>query len=317
MTHHETILVTGGAGFIGSWVVDELLARSSDTRIVVLDNLFNGRRAFVPRSPRVSLEVVDLRNAEAVARVYSACRPDAVVHLAGVHFIPYCNAHPAETLAINVVGTQHLLDSCLTAPPRALLIASTAAVYPISDRPNHEDDAPGPIDVYGLTKYANERQLALFSERTDTRCTAARFFNAIGPRETNPHLLPEILAQLRDGASVLSLGNVEPKRDYIFVADLAAAVVDLIERSLARVRIYNIGTGVEHSARQIVATLSEIVGRPLAIRNDPDRVRASDRMHLSADISRIAREIGWQPRVALREGLQRCWESCVTVSGAV
>jgi UDP-glucose 4-epimerase len=305
----NTILVTGGAGFIGSWVVEELLRRSDTPRLVILDNLFNGRREFMPASPRVVLEHVDLRDGGRVSEIVSKYAPRIVVHLAALHFIPYCNEHPAQTVAVNVLGTQHLLDACVACPPKMLVAASSAAVYPISDEPCGEDGPVGPTDIYGLSKATNEQQLQLFAQRVPTRCIAARFFNAIGPRETNPHLLPAILEQIKAGQRELSLGNVDPKRDYIHAADIARAVADLAEKSTASFRAYNVGTGNEYSVREIVECLSSIVGRSLTIKSDPARVRKSDRMHLVADLTRIRREIGWQPRIGLEDGLRALWES--------
>lgn len=309
MNEPARVLVTGGAGFIGSAVVDELLARYESAQVFVLDNLFNGKQAFLAASPRLQFVQADLRDADAVTRLMADSRPDAVLHLAALHFIPYCNEHPAETMDVNVVGTQRLLDACVRFPPRSLVAASSAAVYPIRDEANREDHAVGPTDIYGLSKYVNEHQLELYSQQTRTLCVPARFFNAIGPRETNPHVLPAILDQIKAGSTELNLGNVEPKRDYIYVADIARAVVDLAEKNTARFRPYNVGTGSEYSVREIVACLARIIGKPLSILTDPARVRKSDRMHLVADLTRIQGEIGWRPRVGLEEGLRMLWKA--------
>jgi UDP-glucose 4-epimerase len=310
MNNSPTYLVTGGAGFIGSSVVDEILSRGVASCVIVVDNLFNGKRKFVAKDPRVVFHETDLREGEAVARVFAEHRPEVVIHLAALHFIPYCNEHPAETMHVNVVGTQHVLDACAKHQPRALVAASSAAVYPIHDEPCSEERlAPGPTDIYGLSKWVNEQQLELFAGQYEVHCAAARFFNAIGPRETNPHLLPAILDQVKAGSTELNLGNVEPKRDYIYVGDIARAVADLAEKNRARFRAYNVGTGREHSVREIVECLSRITGKPLTIKTDPARVRKSDRMHLVADLGRIQNEIGWQPAVSLEEGLKRLWEA--------
>jgi UDP-glucose 4-epimerase len=174
-----------------------LLERTSAARIVVLDNLFNGRRSHVPDSPRVALREIDLRDGQAVLDLLKDERPGIVFHLAALHFIPYCNAHPAETLQVNVEGTQNLLEACRQFPTERLVIASTAAVYPIRDSANVEDDSTGPTDIYGLSKWINEKQLELYSQQqATTRCAAARLFNVFGPGETNPHVIPEIVDQM-------------------------------------------------------------------------------------------------------------------------
>lgn len=139
MDEVNTILVTGGAGFVGSWLVQLLLERSA-ARVVVLDNLANGRREFLPNSPRLELQTTNLTHRAAIRQLIEVTKPHWVFHLAALHFIPYCNAHPSETLDVNVVGTQNLLDACLAQPPASLVIASTAAVYPVQERPCVEED---------------------------------------------------------------------------------------------------------------------------------------------------------------------------------
>jgi UDP-glucose 4-epimerase len=311
----RTLLVTGGAGFVGSHVVARLLDAQPPARVVVLDNLRNGRREFLPASDRVAHRHLDLTNAREVRELIADVRPAVVIHLAALHFIPYCNAHPEETMHVNVVGTQNLLEACRAHPPSALVAASTAAVYPIRDGANAEDDPAEPSDIYGLSKWTNEQQVRLFSGQVPTRCAMARLFNVIGPHETNPHVLPEIVEQVLRGETRLSLGNVKPKRDYVYVTDVAEALAALAERNTHSYRVYNVGTGQEHSVEEMVAELARVSGRPLEIGVDAARVRASDRMHLLCDLSRIAGEIGWRPRYTMSTGLAALWKHA-TASGS-
>lgn len=302
------ILVTGGAGFVGSWLVRLLLERTA-AGVVVLDNLANGRREFLPASPRVELLTDNLTERDAIHRLVASRRPQWIFHLAALHFIPYCNAHPDETLQVNVVGTQNLLDACLSQPPASLVIASTAAVYPIQEQPCVEDDRTDPIDVYGLSKWVNEKQLELFAGNVPTRCCAARLFNVFGPRETNPHVVPEILKQLESGRAEIEVGNLRPRRDYVYAGDVATGLLALAEKATHSPRAYNIGTGTEHSVSDILEHFARISGRPLTPQVAADRVRRVDREHLVADISRIRTEIGWQPRYDLAAGLAELWRS--------
>ena len=311
----NTILVTGGAGFVGSALVRELLEQT-DSAIVVWDNFANGRRAFLPDSPRVYVREVDLTKRAAVLEAFDEVRPEIAIHLAAIHFIPYCNAHPDEALQVNVTGAQNFLDACRRRPPARVVIASTAAVYPIHDGANAEDDAVGPTDVYGLSKWVNERQLDLYARETPSRCAAARLFNVIGPRETNPHVLPEIVDQIRGGRDELSLGNVRPKRDYIHVADVARALLAIARKNEQSFRAYNVGTGSEYSVEEIVALLAQITGRPLTITVSSDRVRKAERMHLLCDTRRTREEIGWSARYDLESGLRDLWQS-VTAEAAL
>ncbi len=303
----QTYLVTGGCGFVGSAVVHEIVEHRPAATVVVLDNLCNGRREFLPECERVVLQEADLRDQQAVHSVMEETRPQVVLHLAALHFIPYCNAHPAETLQVNVVGTQHLLEASRSFPPAKLVVASSAAVYPIRTDANKEESPIGPTDIYGLTKSINEQQIELYSRQTPTRCAAARLFNVFGPRETNPHVIPEIIKQVKAGQIMLSLGNVKPKRDYVHVTDVARALLAIVDQSSHRLRTYNVGTGQEHSVEEIVAALTRLSGIPLEIRTDADRVRPADRMHLLCDLQRIQVELGWRPRYNLETGLAELW----------
>lgn len=295
-----TVFVTGGAGFIGAHVVRHLLRAGHE--VVCYDNLFTGRLSHLPRE-HAGLRVVtaDIRDRTAVEAALRGC--DALVHLAAIHYIPYCNAHPDETLAVNVGGTFSVLEAARAARLRRVVVASTAAVYPVQDGPCREGQAPGPTDVYGASKVAAEALAHAFAAQAGVAVACARLFNVYGPGETNPHLIPEIVTQLGGGGAI-RLGNVTTRRDYVHVRDVAAAVLALLDLERPGCEAYNVGTGAEHSAREIVDTLAAILGRPLTIESDPPRVRAHDRPHLRADITKLREATGWTPGVTLRDGLR-------------
>ncbi len=298
----ETVLVTGGAGFIGSTLCKSFLAGGA--RVVVLDDLSFGRRAHLPETPALSFVEGDIRDAAALVRLLREHRPRVVCHLAALHFIPYCNAHPEETIDVNVGGTRALLAACRETPPERVVFASTAAVYPVAGSPFAEDHATGPMDIYGASKLIGEELARLFNLETGVSTAVARFFNAFGPNETNPHLIPDILAQLAKGDALL-LGNLDPLRDYVHVEDLAAGVVALAARRTPGVEIFNIGSGEGRSVRDVVAACEAALGRPLQLGQNPARVRPVDRAELVADTGKLARETGWRPRVSFAEGMRR------------
>ena len=297
----ETVLVTGGAGFIGSALCRALVARG--TRVVAYDNLSFGRPDLLPDDPRCLLAEGDIRDPAALGRVLHDVDPRAVCHLAAIHFIPYCNAHPAEAMDVNVNGTRQVLEACRERPPQRLLFASTAAVYPAEDGPFTEEHAPGPIDVYGVSKLEGEELVRRFTAETAIPTVIARLFNAFGPHDTNPHLIPDVLAQLVEGDTV-RVGNLEPVRDYVHLEDLAAALVALLDTRSEGSAVFNVGSGEGRSVREVVAAFEAAVGRPLRVVQEPGRVRRVERPRLVAHTGKLC-QTGWRAQVGFQEGIRR------------
>jgi len=302
----DTVLVTGGAGFIGSALCRALVARGQ--RVVAYDNLSFGRRSLVPHDPGCVLVEGDIRDGARIGAVLRDHAPRIVCHLAALHFIPYCNAHPAEALDVNVNGTRTLLYACRRFPTSRMLFASTAAVYPPEGSPFAEDDATGPHDVYGSTKLVGEELSRLFFMDTGTPTVVARFFNTFGPDDTNSHVIPDVAAQAAQGDR-LRLGNLDPIRDYIHVDDLVGGVLALLDLAPDRFQTFNLGTGEGHSVHDVVAAFAAATGRRFTVEQAPERVRKVERARLTADIGKLRRESGWQPRIPFYEGIRRLAES--------
>lgn len=293
-------LVTGGAGFIGSAVIQKLKAEGHS--IFVLDNLSFGKRDFID-IPDSQFFTIDIRDKSAVERTVAAVQPDILIHLAAVHFIPYCNEHPFESSDINIRGTIHLLEAAERHQVKKVFFASTAAVYPIYDEAVTELHPTGPLDIYGLSKLTGEHLCHEFHLRTSVPTIICRFFNAFGPNETNPHLIPEIQQQINKGARKIHLGNLTPKRDFIHTSDMANAVHTLLEKVDAGIDIYNLGRGIEYSVTEIVDAFAHELGESITIEVDPARVRKVERMHLLADISKL-KSTGWEPKIGINEGIR-------------
>jgi UDP-glucose 4-epimerase len=295
------ILVTGGAGFIGSHVVEQLLAREAD-ELHVLDDLSRGRREWV--SPDVSFHRVDLRQADPVRRAVADVQPEAVLHLAALHFIPAVEEAPELARRVNVEGTQNLLDALSLARPRILLFASTAAVYADRSGPIPESSPVGPGDLYGETKATGEGLVAQFGKQTDTHCVVARLFNVIGERETNPHVVPELVRQLRAGVPTVQLGNLHTRRDYTDAVDVADALVRLLQSDSGRT-VFNVGSGRGTSVAELVSSCERILGREITVNVDQSRLRKHDRNELIADVKLLRAVTGWAPKRSLDETLRR------------
>ena len=299
--------VTGAAGFLGSHVVDHLLARG--TPVLAVDDGSTGREAFVARhggNAAFTLARQDIRDAAALRALFEHHRPAAVIHLAALHFIPACNADPPRTVSLNVHGTQCVLSAARAAGTERLWFASTGDVYAPSDSPHHETKSPtAPFNIYGLTKLIGEQLIALESRgRPEARFVVGRLFNLYGPRETNPHILPEVLGQLHANAdATLRLGNLSPTRDLVPVADAARAVVALLDAAPPGVMTVNVATGVAVSMQHVLDLIGEVRGKPLTIETDPAKLRPVERNHLQADVTKLREMIGWVPHSDLRRGL--------------
>jgi UDP-glucose 4-epimerase len=284
------VLITGGAGFIGSHLVGQLVARGE--HVEVIDDLSRGRRDWLPEAVR--LHQADIRDADAMQLAVDQAAAQVVVHLAALHFIPAVDGAPELAWQVNVDGTKVLLDTLAKRPPEALLFASTAAVYPDRRGPIVESCPVGPIDLYGKTKVAGEELVAHFDAKTSVRCVIARLFNVIGERETNPHVVPELIQQLKSGATHLSLGKLDSTRDYTDVVDVAGALALLLQPNLGET-VFNVGSGRGFSVAELVSACERILGRRLTVTVDPKRLRGNDRNELIADVNLLKGTTGWSP----------------------
>ena len=297
----QKILITGGAGFIGSAVIQEL--QKYEVEILVIDDLSFGNRAFIdiPDSHFLEFDILDAERLNQVVRDFN---PHWIIHLAAVHFIPWCNKYPYKAADINIHGTIRVLDAAKGASDlRGVFFASTAAVYPIADIAVPETHPTGPLDIYGLSKLTGERLMQGWQLETGIPAVTCRFFNAFGPNETNPHLIPEIADQINSGARVLRLGNQKPKRDFIHTYDMARAVTALLQQFEQGYDVFNLGRGIEYSVLEVAAAFGEALGEEVRVEVDPAKVRKTDRLHLLADISKLKAFTGWAPQISLEEGI--------------
>jgi UDP-glucose 4-epimerase len=298
------VLVTGGLGFVGSAICRSLQDKN-DVSLVIIDNQSKGTLKNIEGVDCHFLPV-DVIDRAGVEKVVSSLKPEIVIHLAAIHFIPECNRDTVGCLTTNIVGTENLLLACAkTSSVKRVIITSSQAIYPIKDSSNKEDDVPFPYDVYGESKLANEFQAIRFQRETKIDTIVVRLSNVYGPRETNPHVIPEIMIQLADGKMQVSLGNVDPKRDFIHSTDVARAYIALALQPIPPgFHLVNLGSGHEYSIREILAKLSLILGKEVSYNKDLSRYRSTERMHLLPDISRIHKLVGWEPRISIDQGLE-------------
>jgi UDP-glucose 4-epimerase len=304
------ILVTGGAGYIGSHVVKALLARRE--RVVVLDDLSEGHRDALVGG---ALETIDLADRDAVREVFHREPVEAVMHFAALCSVPESVRDPDRYFRANVENTLHLLSAMVETKVRHLVFSSSAATYGNPERsPIDETHRCAPINPYGLTKLQVEDALRWYGESHGLRSISLRYFNAAGAdpdgrlgedHRPEGHLVPLLLkAALGRVPEVLLFGDDYPTpdgtciRDYVHVTDLAEAhclALDAL-RAGAAGGVYNLGNGAGYSVRSVVAAAERVVGKRI-----PTRVagrRAGDPPVLVASSERAMRELSWKPRFA-------------------
>lgn len=300
------VIVTGGNGFVGRGVV-RLLYREHD--VLVIDNLRSGPLRFRDDERDLfQLSQTDIRDADAVAAAVTAFAPDVIVHLAAIHYIPECEQQPELAVSTNIDGTVNLL----TAAPAGcrFVFASSGAVYEPDDDPHRETGALRPSDIYGFSKLHGEHYLTYLAAQRGLAGAVVRLFNVVGPGETNPHLVPEIVAQLKSGRKELRLGNMQAKRDYIHVRDAALGFVSVAlggELEPGRTVTVNLGTSRTYSVAEIVQKFKEIAPVEFSLQQDKARLRKIDRPHLAANINEIERQFGWRPCATIDDALADIW----------
>lgn len=298
----QKYLITGGAGFIGCHLVEKLVNLGKE--VLVFDNLSFGRFENIEDlSDKIRFVNGDINDYPLLEETAKEFAPDVVVHLAAIHFIPYCNAHPGETVYVNVDGTQTLLDICSNYRPQKVIFASSAAVYPPSDLAHSETGKIAGCDIYGATKMFGETLMSLFAKQSMVATVSCRLFNAYGPKETNDHVVPHIMEQLGEGKTAIKLGNINPKRDYIYVTDVADALLAISTYDVNKYETFNIGTGLEYSVKELVQEIDSILNRGITIDSVSEFKRKSDRPHLCSDIRKIQSIIGWTPKYNISTGL--------------
>jgi UDP-glucose 4-epimerase len=236
------------------------------------------------------VHVQDLLDFEGSAALFERIAPEAVFHLAAHHYIPLCEGNPYTAYRLNVGGTLNVLELCRRHAVQKFFFASTGDVYPPAFTPHREVDAAAPIYVYGQTKYLAEQMCIKYFETHLKHCAAiiGRIFNAAGPRETNPHLIPEVVKQIVQGKRVIEVGNLWPKRDFVDVDSMAGVIVNLT-LSAVGTEIVNIGSGVVQEIGAVLDTLKAAAPHGVEIVSVAERQRPNDRPYLCPDTTRLKR----------------------------
>ncbi len=301
------VLVTGGAGFIGSHLVDTLIARGD--RVRVLDNFTTGRRENLAAvAGAIELIEGDVRDWETIRRAAAGC--DLIFHLAALVSVPRSIQEPALNHEINVTGTFHVLEAARQAGIRRVVYASSAAVYGDNQNlPLNESEPPAPLAPYGAAKLINEQTAAVYNRTYGLEAIGLRYFNVIGPRQdpASPYsgVLTIFCERLLAGRPLAIHGDGRQSRDFVDVADVVQA--NLLAAGLpaerAAERLFNVASGVQTDLRALVRLLADHLEREPVIETGPPR--DGDIRHSRADIGRARAVLGFEPRVAIADSISR------------
>ena len=314
------VLVTGGAGYIGSVITERLLQRGDVP--VVLDNFSQGHRAAVP--PGVEVVQADLADVGALAALFTSAI-EAVVHMAAVSVVGDSVRQPLRYYRENVGNLLPLLDAMTRGGCRRIVFSSSAAVYgEPAEVPISEECPARPVNPYGSTKLMGERILADAAAAGDSarslRFISLRYFNVAGATKAagemhhpETHLIPRVLEVALGERSHVELYGTNYStpdgtciRDYIHVEDLAEAHVLALDRTRASSGIYNLGNNRGYSVREVIETVARVTGRMISVENRPRRT--GDPPQLIASHRKAAEELGWRPRLGLEEMISSAWE---------
>ena len=321
-TNRMRVLVTGGAGYIGSVVAEELL--QAGHQVVVFDNLSRGHRRAVPKT--AALVVGDLADRASLDQLFRSRAIDAVMHFAALIEAGESMKAPEEFFRNNTANALTLLEAMLTARVKRFVFSSTAALYGNPERtPIEEDDPLHPTNAYGESKLLVERMLAWFHQIHDLRYASLRYFNAAGAfrpdqgeaHQPETHLIPRILEVAlgrRQQVNIFGTDYPTPDgtciRDYIHVSDLARAhllALEALALENSSQLIYNLGNGQGFSVRQVIEVARKVTGHAIPVIESPRR--AGDPAVLIASSEKIRRDLGWQPRFPdLKTIVESAWQ---------
>lgn len=299
----KRVLVTGGAGFIGSEVVAQLLQKGS--HVTVLDNFSSGKIHYLPtNNKRLKVIKGDIRNQEKVHRAIK--NQEAVIHLAALPFIPDSFYYPADFFDVNTIGSVNMLWSSIKAKSVEIFVQiSTSEVYGSAQFvPMDESHPTNPHSTYAVSKLAGDRAAFTLHKENGFPVVIIRPFNSYGPRYTQPYIIPEIMNQIINGSKEITLGNVNSSRDFTFVSDTAEAILKSITRERAKGEIINVGSGSEITIRDLAYKIAKVAKKKIKIKYDESRERPYDVVRLVCNSRKAETLIGWKPTIPIEKGLR-------------
>lgn len=303
----KRVLVTGGEGFIGSHLVERLVAEGAHVRVLALYNPF-GLYGWLDPAVHTSVELLpgDVRDPERVNGAVEGC--DVVFHLAALIGIPYSYVAPESYVQVNVQGTVNVANACRRHAVARMVHTSTSETYGTAiTAPIAESHPMQPQSPYSASKIGADMMALSYHHAFELPVAVVRPFNTYGPRQSTRAVIPTILSQLHKGAQEIHLGSTSPTRDFNYVEDTVSGFLAVAGCDRAVGEVVNVGSGREISIGDLVQLLVSITGSSAVVVTDEDRLRpaGSEVERLLCDNSRAREWMGWEPQVPLEEGLAR------------
>ena len=300
------VLVTGGAGFIGSHLVDALLARGD--AVTVLDNLSNGSMANLKNhttNPALRFIQGDIRDAKAIENAVAGV--DAIIHDAAMISVPLSIEDPELAHSVNAEGTQALLKASLERGVKRFIYASSCAVYGEQAKLPISEDAPdNPLSPYASSKLVAEQSCRTFYELEGLETVCLRYFNVYGARQTGEYagVMTKFMERLRANQPPVIYGDGEQTRDFIYVGDVVDATLLALERDGVAGKTLNVGTGRTTSINELCGIFLRLAGKT-GLKPTYEAPRSGDIRHSQADIAKMKKLLGYEPKVSLGQGVEK------------
>jgi len=299
----KRVLVFGGAGFVGSQLVRNLLQMESV--VTVYDNFLHGHRENLEEiGDQIHTVVGDVLDEWRLSWAFREFKPDFVFNLVGDTYVPTAYDVPKRMLQVNAEGNLNVLMACNHFGVERVLYVSSTEVYgnARSDRISEEHPLD-PWNTYAATKVCADRLCFTLHKEHGIPVIISRIFNCYGPRETEPYVIPDIISQFAK-RDYVELGNIKARRDFTYVSDLCEALVAVLQSDIPNGDTVNVGTGVTYSVEEIARKIACIMNKPADIRTDPRRLRKHDIDLFCCDNSKLKKYCSWEPKIKIDEGLR-------------
>lgn len=301
---NSTVMVAGGAGFVGSAIVRELL--NYNCRVISFDNYLHGVPENLTNLPGVTVIQGDALNQMDIVKCMLDNKVEYVLNCIGDTYVPAAYLWPQRFFDINVTACLNLLEACNLCGVKRMLHVSSTEVYGVTDIGLLDENVPlSPVNTYAVSKLAGDKLCYTHNLEHHTPVVIARIFNCYGPRETEPYIVPEIIYQLNKG-NVLRLGNYKAERDFTFVHDTARALIMVLLSGVQNGEVVNVGSNNSYSVEWLAETIAGIMNiKNLRIEQDLKRLRRLDIDKFQCNNAKLLHYTGWTPKTGMVDGLNQ------------